>query len=94
MKKPSQLTRLIWDFYRENEAELQQLRPLGQCKVYRRWGVLHIQCVNKDIAEAVKSSRSLIQEPVVLMRLAHKIKISVKNTTVAVFDVNWDTIIA
>lgn len=94
MKQPSQLTRLIWDFYRENEAELQQLRPLGQCKVYRRWGVLHIQCMNQDIADAVKSSSSLIQEPVILMRLAHQIKISVKNTTVAVFHVNWDTIIA
>lgn len=94
MKQPSQLTRLIWDFYRENQGELQQLRLLGQCRVYRRWGVLHIQCMNQDMAEVVKSCKSLIQEPVFLMRLAQKIKISVKNTTVAVFYVNPDSIIA
>jgi len=94
MRRPSQLTRLIWDFYRENQTELQQLKPLGQCKVYRRWGVLHIQCMSQDLAEAIATSKSLLQEPVSLMRLAQKIKISVKNTTVAVFYVNPDTIIA
>ncbi|MEL7036183.1 MAG: hypothetical protein AAFO04_11260 [Cyanobacteria bacterium J06592_8] len=94
MRRPSQLTRLIWDFYRENQYELQQLQLLGKCKVYRRWGVLHIQCVNQDLAALVTACQHLLKEPISQMRLAQKIKISVKNMTVAVFDIKPDTIIA
>ena len=94
MRLPSQLTRLIWDFYRENHEELQRLQPLAKCKVYRRWGVLHIQCVNQDIADLMTASQNILREPISQMRLAQKIKISVKNMTVALLDVKPDRIIA
>ena len=94
MQRPSQLTRLIWDFYRENQNELQQLQPLGKCKVFRRWGVLHIKCVNLDLAEAVVATKNLLKEPISQMRLAQTIKISFNNITIAVFPINSDTIMA
>ncbi len=94
MKQPSQLTRLIWDFYRENQQELEQLQLLRNCKVFRRWGVLHIQCLTQEMGEAITEVYSLIREPVSQMRLAPKIKISVKNITVAVFCVKPNQIMA
>lgn len=94
MKQPSQLTQLIWDFYRENQQELDQLQLLANCRVFRRWGVLHIQCLTEEIGEALTEVYSLIREPVSQMRLAPKIKISVKNITVAVFYVTSDRIMA
>ncbi|VXD15468.1 conserved hypothetical protein [Planktothrix serta PCC 8927] len=94
MKQPSQLTRLIWDFYRENQQELDQLQLLRNCKVFRRWGVLHIQCLTQEMGEAIAEVYSLIREPVSQMRLAPKIKISVKNITVAVFCVKPNQIMA
>jgi hypothetical protein len=94
MRRPSQLTRLIWDFYRENQEELQQLKLLGKCKVFRRWGVLHIKCGNLDMAEAIAATKLLLREPISQMRLAQTIKISVKNMTIAVFHIKSDTIMA
>lgn len=94
MKKPSQLTRLIWDFYRENQEELNQLRLLGQCKVFRCWGVLHIHCLTPEMGKAVIQVYNLIKEPISQMRLAPKIKISVKNTEIAIFHVKSERIIA
>ena len=94
MKTPSRLTRLIWDFYRENQEELNQLRLLGQCKVFRRWGVLHIQCSTPEMGEAVIQAYNLIKQPISQMRLAPKIKISVKNTEIAIFYVKPEPIIA
>ncbi len=90
MRRYSQLTRLIWDFYRENQRELQQLHLLGRCKLSRRWGVLHIRCLNRDSAEAVLRLRSLIEEPVAKLRLAQKISISVANNRIAMFRIGSD----
>lgn len=86
-KQPSQLTRLIWDFYRENQAELQNLKLLAKCKVFRRWGVLHVRCWNREIADAVIAARSLIEEPIAKLRIAREIKISVENTQIALFPI-------
>ncbi|WP_204102526.1 MULTISPECIES: hypothetical protein [Spirulina sp. CCY15215] len=86
-KQPSQLTRLIWDFYRENQTELQKLKLLGKCKVFRRWGVLNIRCWNGEIAETVISLRSLIEEPIAKLRIAREIQISVDNTQIALFEI-------
>lgn len=94
MNKPSVLTRLIWDFYRENQEELNQLRLLGECKLFRRWGVLHIQCLTPEMGDAVIELYNLIKEPISQMRLAPKIKISVKNTEIAIFYVKSERIIA
>ncbi len=94
MNRPSQLTRLIWDFYRENHEELQRLKPLAKCKVFRRWGVLHIKCMNLEIAEAITATKVLLKEPISQMRLAQTIKISFKNITIAVFHIKSDTIVA
>jgi len=90
MRRYSQLTRLIWDFYRENQRELQQLYVLGCCKVFRRWGVLHIRCWDRELAEAVVGLRWLIEEPVAKLHLAQKISISVDRDCVALFRVGSD----
>ena len=82
-KRLSQLTRLIWDFYRENQAELQSLKILAKCKVFRRWGVLHIRCGNREIAERVITLHSAIEEPIAKLRIAREMKISVENTPIA-----------
>ncbi len=94
MKRPSQLTQLIWDFYRENQGELRHLLPLGRCQVFRRWGVLHIQCLNREMAEAIAKAYTLIREPVIQLRLAHTIKIEVAQHSVAVVDVPSGQLIA
>ncbi|MEM9542525.1 MAG: hypothetical protein AAGA60_23920 [Cyanobacteria bacterium P01_E01_bin.42] len=89
-KQPSQLTRLIWDFYRENPTELQRLKLLAKCKVFRRWGVLHIRCWNREIADAAIALCSLIEEPLSKLRIAREIKISVENTQVALIPIGGD----
>jgi hypothetical protein len=89
-KRPSQLTRLIWDFYREDPTELQRLKILAKCKVFRRWGVLHIRCWNRDIAERAIAARFLIAEPIAKLRIAREIKISVENTEIVLFSIGTD----
>jgi len=75
MKRYSQLTHLIWDFYREDWEDLKQLRVLGDCRLCRRWGVFRIECPNNRTAEAVASTLDLIEAPVKQLRLAKRIKI-------------------
>ncbi|NET90874.1 MAG: hypothetical protein F6K45_22750 [Kamptonema sp. SIO1D9] len=94
MNRPSQLTKLIWDFYRENQKELRQLKILGKCKVFRSWRVLHIRCFSEDVAEGVLSNRDLLVEPVAQLRLANKIKISLKKRAIATFPINSDKLFA
>ncbi len=90
MRRYSQLTRLIWDFYRENQRELQQLHLLGRCKIFRRWGVLHIRCWDRELAESVVRLRGLIEEPVAKLRLAQKISITVDRDRIALFKIGSD----
>ncbi|MEC4986825.1 MAG: hypothetical protein SAJ37_16360 [Oscillatoria sp. PMC 1068.18] len=94
MNRPSQLTKLIWDFYRENQKELRSLKILNKCKVFRSWGVLHIRCFSEEIAAGVLSNRDLLVEPVAQLRLANKIKISVKKRAIATFPVHSDKLFA
>lgn len=93
MRQPSKLTRLIWDFYRENQQELNQLQYLSQCKVFRRWSVLHINCFDSKVANAIVAARALLAEPINQLRLAQKIQVSVDNKTVACFQVNSDQLL-
>ncbi len=76
----SQLTQLIFSFYREDPIELQQLHHLDNCKVFRRWGTLHIKCQNLATAEAIASTYTVLREPIAQLNLAQKIKISVNRT--------------
>lgn len=88
MNVQSQLTRLILDYYRENLQELQQLKCLNSCKVFRRWGVLNIRCFNQETADALIRCRRILKEPIAQLRLAQKIKILVGNTAVAILPVH------
>lgn len=88
MNVRSQLTRLILDYYRENLQELQQLKRLHSCKVFRRWGVLNIRCTNRETADALIKSHQILKEPIAQLRLAQKIRILVDNTAVAVLPVH------
>lgn len=79
MKRYSQLTRLIWDYYRENQSESQQLKILGNCKVNRRWGNFRINCPNEKIAYIVSDLIPLLELPILKLRLAKRIKIFVED---------------
>ncbi len=87
MGNRSQLIRLILDFYREDLSQRKQLEPLESCEVSRWWGVLYIRCGNQKTADAVLQARSLIEQPIALLRLAQKIKIQVGKHTMAAFAV-------
>jgi len=77
MKRYPQLTRLIWNYYRENKSESQQLKILGNCKVNRRWGDFRINCPNSELANAVCDLIPLLELPIIKLRLAKRIKILV-----------------
>lgn len=94
MNRPSQLTQLIWDFYRENQPELKQLKLLAKCKVFRRWGVFYIRCFQPEVASHVVKAIPVLEEPIAQLRLAQKIKILVDHETVAVFQVKSDKMLA
>ncbi len=76
----SQLTRLILDFYRENPAELQTLNGLHACRLSRWWGVLRVNCRDRETAEALAAASELLREPIAQLRLAQQIKILVNGT--------------
>ncbi|MEA5420628.1 hypothetical protein VB712_15450 [Spirulina sp. CCNP1310] len=89
-KQISQLTQLIWDYYRENWADLERLRCLGRCDVFRRWGVLHIRCYHPRDVEAVVRSRSLIAVPLAKLRIVQKVKILQARAEVMSFKIGAD----
>jgi hypothetical protein len=90
MNRTSQLTRLILNFYREDYTELEQLKFLQECDVFRRWGVLNIRCQNLKIAEALIDARILLEKPILELRLVRKIRIFVGRKNVAIFAVGSD----
>ncbi len=92
MNRICQLAQLILDFYREEPQQLRQLRPLRNCKVFRRWGVLYIRCDNQETAAALMNAGLAIAEPVARLRLAKKITLLTNNTSVAVFPVDYSKI--
>jgi hypothetical protein len=78
MKRYPQLTRLIWNYYRENISESQQLKILGNCKVNRRWGDFRVHCPNVEIAESISDLIPLLELPMIKLRLAKRIKILIE----------------
>ncbi|HIK55147.1 MAG TPA: hypothetical protein IGS37_08295 [Synechococcales cyanobacterium M55_K2018_004] len=79
----SQLTHLIMDFYREDPTELGALQPLQACKLSRRWGVLRVECPDRQTADRLAQVGDLLREPVAEMRLSQYINILVRGTLVA-----------
>ena len=77
MKRYPQLTRLIWNYYRESHLESKQLKILGNCKVNRRWADFRVHCPNQEIADAVSDLIPLLELPILKLRLAKRIKILV-----------------
>lgn len=84
----SQLTRLIFDFYREDPAQLAQLRQLESCKLSRRSGVLRVDCRDFPTADAIVAAGALLKEPIAQLRLAHQINIMVKGSLLAALPVD------
>lgn len=78
MKRYQQLTRLIWNYYREDNSESQRLKILGNCKVNRRWGDFRINCPSIEIAETVSDLIPLLELPIIKLRLAKRIKILIE----------------
>lgn len=78
MMRPSQLTRLIWNYYRESNTESQQLKILENCKVNRRWGDFRVHCPNPETADAIAALMPLLELPILKLRLAKRIKVLVQ----------------
>lgn len=87
MKRSSALTRLIWDFYRENTQELQQLQLLQHCEVFRFWGRMYLRAQTPAMAARLEELVPLIEAPVEQLRLANRIKVLIGRKPVAIFDV-------
>lgn len=86
-RRYSQVAHLIRDYYREDRDELRRLHSLSYCRLVRRWGVLHIKCPDRAIANEIVESRALLCEPLAQLRLANKIKITVEDYLIGVFAV-------
>lgn len=95
MNQSSQLTRLIWDFYRENLTEHLALQPLSRCKLSRAWGTFKICCPDQTTLDEILRLRLLLNEPLAQLRLAKRIRCWVKGQGAEVFPVmhsrtvNW-----
>lgn len=83
----SQLTRLIFDFYRENSEELLALRGLGKCKLSRWWGTFRINCKDSQTASELIEAIDLLREPIAQLRLAQSVRIMVNGKAIANFPV-------
>ena len=84
----AQLTQLILSFYREDQAQLQQLQPLRLCRLSRRWGTLRIHCSSQEAATALIEAIDVLREPILQLRLAQQIQISVNGKGSTAFPVN------
>lgn len=84
----SQLTKLIFDFYRENPEEARQIQGLKQCKLSRRWGVLRIRCHNPAIAQSLAAASDILLEPVAQLRLAKEVHLISDRLIIAALPVN------
>jgi hypothetical protein len=87
MNQSSQLTHLIWDFYRENLTELSALQPLRDCKLSRAWGSFRICCPDQATLSEIIQQRSLLNEPLSQLRLAKRIRLWVQGQGAEVFPV-------
>lgn len=83
----SQLTQLIFSFYRENPSQLQQISVLRYCKLSRWWGVVRINCDTHATAHQLVEAIDLLKDPIAQLRLAHHIKIMVNGNVVTSFPV-------
>ncbi len=83
MKRPNQLTQLLWDFYREDPQELQQLKLLGNCQVFRFWGSFCIRVQTPAMAQRIQDVIPLIEAPIQALRLAKRVKVLVGRRVVA-----------
>lgn len=87
MNRYSQLTRLVFDFYRENPKELRALRGLASSKVSRWWGVFRINCHDSQAASDLIDAIDLLREPITQLRLAQQVKVMVHGKSIATFPV-------
>jgi hypothetical protein len=78
----SQLTQLIFSFYREDLALRRKIEMLEHCKVSRWWGTVRINCHDAKTAQDLLRAIDLIKEPIAELRLAHQIKLLVQGEVV------------
>jgi hypothetical protein len=71
----SQLTNLIFDFYREDPEQLQKIQVLKQCKLSRRWGVLRIRCKDFTAAQSLAAVSDILIEPIAQLRIAREVRL-------------------
>lgn len=76
MAAASKLGPLICSYYREDPALLACLEPLLRCRLSRAWFTLRIACPNPETLARIASQIPLIREPVALLRLARRIRLS------------------
>jgi hypothetical protein len=87
MNWQSQLTQLIFDYYRENLGERQKLDILQHCRLSRRWRSLRIECQKLETALALREVGDLLRQPVAQLRLARNVRLFVNGQLMAVIPV-------
>jgi hypothetical protein len=75
MKQSGRLLNLIFNYYRENPAELGALLPLRGCQISRRWGTMKIVCPNQRTLMELLEVQDLLSRPLALMRIAKRVKL-------------------
>jgi hypothetical protein len=76
MAAVSKLGPLIYSYYREDPELLTCLEPLLRCRLSRAWFSLRITCPDSGTLAQIASHIPLIREPVALLRLARRIRLS------------------
>lgn len=84
----SQLTQLIFSFYRENQPQLEQIQFLRTCKLSRRWGIFQVRCSDRETAEQLIGRIDLLRAPIAQLRLAQQIKVMVNRKVITILPVN------
>jgi hypothetical protein len=76
MKQSGHLLNLIFNYYRENPAELSALLPLRRCRISRWWGKMSIICPDQTTFTDLLEIQDLLARPLALLKIAKRVKLS------------------
>jgi hypothetical protein len=85
MKQPGHLLSLIFNYYRENPADLSALLPLRRCRISRWWGTLSIICPDQTTLADLLEIQDLLARPLALLKIAKRVKVFWGNALVEEF---------
>jgi hypothetical protein len=87
MKAPGHLLNLIFNYYRENPNELNDLLPLRRCQISRWWGTLKIVCPDEETVIDILQAQSLLSKPLALLKISKRVRLFLYGSVVDEFAV-------